>query len=594
MAEAQFRFSPRPNRAHEIRWHSWGPEAFEEARAAEKPILLSISAIWCHWCHVMDETTYSDPALIARINEAFVPVRVDNDQRPDINQRYNMGGWPTTAFLTPAGEIITGGTFFPQDQMGAVLDQVLDYWRQHKDEIKDQLTPPQPPPLDTGRTEPDNQVVAGIVESIRQQFDRAYGGIGLAPKFPLPEVWELCLTYFTATGDGWAAGMAVRTLDAMAGSSLFDGVAGGFFRYSTTREWSAPHYEKLLEDNARLARLYLRAFQILGDDYYRQVADAVLAWANRTLMNPRGLWGGSQDADEEYYRLPPEERQRRPAPAVDPVVHTNWNALMISAQLLAAVLINPQTYAAVALTALEGLWDLMWDPQEETLYHFYTDRPMLPGLLVDVVDLSQALLDAYEFTGDAEHLHRVRQLLAYADRHLRDPEGVGYFDQIERPQAQGRLRHRQKLVSENAGLGLVLHRLGSITEDEELMDRAEALIAAFSPAAQQQGAFAAAWALAADRTAAPPLTATVVESPTRSGRELRQAAFGIFDRNRALRTLATDDPAFAASGFPDLPMPALYLCRGSACAQPVTSPEGILGALEQLAGMAAAPQVREG
>ena len=129
MPDSLFRFSPRPNQAHEIQWRSWGEDAFNEARAQQKPLLLSISAVWCHWCHVMDETTYSDPRIIERINERLIPVRVDNDQRPDVNMRYNMGGWPTTAILTPTGEIITGGTYVAPDQMLELLDQVEQYWR---------------------------------------------------------------------------------------------------------------------------------------------------------------------------------------------------------------------------------------------------------------------------------------------------------------------------------------------------------------------------------------------------------------------------------------------------------------------------------
>ena len=134
-SESEFHFSPRPNRAAEINWHRWSPEAFEEARAANKPILLSISAVWCHWCHVMDETTYSHAGVIDLINREYVPIRVDNDVRPDINQRYNMGGWPTTAFLTTSGDILTGATYLPPDQMTDALSRVASYYRTNQADI---------------------------------------------------------------------------------------------------------------------------------------------------------------------------------------------------------------------------------------------------------------------------------------------------------------------------------------------------------------------------------------------------------------------------------------------------------------------------
>ena len=580
MAEPTFRFSPRPNRAQEIDWHEWNQDTFQQAHAEDKPVLLSISAVWCHWCHMMDETTYSDAQIIARINSDFIPVRIDNDQRPDINQRYNMGGWPTTAFLTPSGEIITGGTYVAPEQMGPLLDQVVQYWEEHKEEIRDQLTPPAPAKLNLQAQAPAPESITKIMDTIRQQFDRAYGGLGVAPKFPQVDVWDLSLIFFTATGDGWAAGMTVRTLDAMAGSALYDAVAGGFFRYSTTREWTIPHFEKMLEENAQLARLYMHAYQVLGDETYRQLADQVLTWANKFLLNMNGLWGGSQDADEEYYRLPQEERDKRPAPFVDPVVHTSWNAQMISAQLMAAALINPTVYSPIALTALEALWDRMWD-EKAGLYHYENGDAELAGLLTDVAQFLNACIDGYEFTGDTVYLDRARTLIDYADRVLRADNGA-FYDQVDNPHAPGRLQHRQQPINENALMAKAFLRLGTITEDDQWTGRGRSLIAAFAPVAEEQGVFGALWAIVADRAQAPLLTATVVESHHRSGTALRQAIFGLFDRNRIVRTWPVGSENFSQSGYPEIPMPALYLCQGQTCAPAVTDPQGILEALQKL------------
>ena len=581
MSESLFRFSPRPNRAHEINWREWGADAFQQAKQEDKPILLSISAVWCHWCHVMDETTYSDPRIIQRINERLLPIRVDNDQRPDINTRYNMGGWPTTAILTPAGEIITGGTYINPDQMMGLLDQVDQYWQQNRAEIGDQLTEPNLPTLNEA-PHPDQSVVEQIIDTARQQFDRAYGGLGMMPKFPQPEIWELLLSHFTATGDGSLAGMTVRTLDAMAGSNLYDQTAGGFFRSSTTREWTIPHFEKMLEDNADLAHLYLRAFQTLGDETYRQISDHLLTWANNTLMNEEGLWGGSQDADEEYYRLPPEEREKKPAPYVDPTIYTHANALMIQSQLLAASLINPAQYGPIALTALEALYDRMWD-DETGLYHVDTkDRPELPGLLVDLVQLGHALVDGYEYTGDAIHLERAHTLVDWADKHLWG--GRVYWDQIERTgsDAVGRLQHRQQPLKENALMARLWMRLGTIENDDDAFDRGRAILGAMADFAKDQGIFGASWGLAADMAEAPPMTATLIDAPGHSGADLRRAMFGVFDRRRGIRSWPVGTPEFEASGMPELPLPALYICRGTACAAPVTEPEQIIEALRGL------------
>src|SRR5256712_7577978 len=187
MSEAaeEFHFSPRANRASEINWHPWSQEAFDEARHTGRPILLSISAVWCHWCHVMDETTYSHPGVIDLINREYVPVRVDNDVRPDINQRYNMGGWPTTAFLTPQGDILTGATYLPADQMADALGRVAGYYRDHKPEVVAGVL--------EGRKRAGSKVAAsagsldgGLVDrilgNVESAYDATYGGFGSAPK----------------------------------------------------------------------------------------------------------------------------------------------------------------------------------------------------------------------------------------------------------------------------------------------------------------------------------------------------------------------------------------------------------------------------
>ncbi|MBX5466827.1 MAG: DUF255 domain-containing protein [Firmicutes bacterium] len=580
MAEVVFRFSPRPNRAAEIPWQPFSPEVFAQAEAEGKLVLLSISAVWCHWCHVMDETTYSDDAVIARLSRDFIPVRVDNDQRPDVNLRYNLGGWPTTAVLTPRGEILAGGTYLNPEQLLSLLDQAQAYWQEHREEVLAAQNPPAPVPLKRDATQPQPAAVNQVVEAIRQQFDRAYGGLGLQPKFPLPDVWHLCLQHYLTVGDSPAAGMAIRTLDAMAGSRLFDPVAGGFFRYSTTREWTVPHYEKMLEDNAQLAIVYLRAFQILADEAYRQVANAVLTWANRTLITPEGLWGGSQDADEAYYQQDPEARQKLTPPRVDPVIHTNANAWMVSAQLLAAALINPGVYAPTAFTALEALWDRMWDP-ERGLYHYDDGTPSLPGLLVDVAALANALLDGYEYSGDPIFVERATALLHWADQHLYD--GTAYYDQIEDPSRQaGRLQYRQHPLADNAAMARFLWRLGLIQEDTALITRAQALLGAFEEFAAAQGVFGAPWALVAEGINTPLLSLTVVESDHRPGHTLRQAAAAVYAPNRLLRTVKQGTEAFRAGGYAEVPMPALYLCRGTVCAAPITTPEGIAPALQRL------------
>src|SRR5438309_1064119 len=199
-----FRFSPRPNRASDIGWRDWGEKAFQEAQVADKPILLAISAVWCHWCHVMDETSYSDDEVIRTINERYVPVRVDNDQRPDVNRRYNMGGWPTTAFLTPDGEILNGATYIPPEAMRHYAREVADVWREKRAELEPRLRELAQHEAHANEPKPGDlsvEIVSSVAALIRGQYDPEYGGFGREPKFPQPKLLRFLLDEYRRTRD---------------------------------------------------------------------------------------------------------------------------------------------------------------------------------------------------------------------------------------------------------------------------------------------------------------------------------------------------------------------------------------------------------
>ena len=340
-AAEEFHFSPRPNRASEIAWHNWSKEAFDEARSTGRPILLSISAVWCHWCHVMDETTYSHPSVIEIINRDYVPVRVDNDVRPDINQRYNMGGWPTTAFLTASGDILTGATYLPPDQMASALVRVAGYYRGNQAEIASRVLEARKQAASgvaRSAGELDSRLVDEILEAVKNAYDPDYGGFGGAPKFPQADAIVLLLEQSALRADDDLRRMAVHTLEKMTGGGTYDHVEGGFFRYSTTQDWSVPHFEKMLEDHAGL----VSALSLGG---MSSVLETTTGYLDRVLRNgDTGLYAGSQDADERYYALDAGGRAGEQAPYVDRRVYSSWNAALAVAYLDAR---NDRAEAAV-------------------------------------------------------------------------------------------------------------------------------------------------------------------------------------------------------------------------------------------------------
>src|SRR5712664_1323534 len=344
----------------EIKWQDWSKDAFEKAKLEQKPILLDIFGSWCHWCHVMDKTSYSDAAVADFVNKNFVAVRVDTDKRPDVNRRYNMGGWPSTVFLDSDGKVITGGTYIPPQQMREVLRSVTDLYQKSKGKIRSKLGPVNiPKPTGEELTE---RLIRDISTTMAVNFDIDYGGFGFEPKFPHTEALELALLRFHYTDEKEMMTVASRTLDKMGKGGVYDSVEGGFFRYSTTRDWSIPHFEKMAEDNAKLLAVYLHAFQLTGKPLYKDRAEGIVKYVNTSLSDSEhGGFYGSQDADEEYYKLDLSGRKTRKNPAIDRTVYTNYNAEFVSSFLLASVVLERPELGKFALKSLDRILDLPAD-----------------------------------------------------------------------------------------------------------------------------------------------------------------------------------------------------------------------------------------
>ena len=570
----EFRFSPRPNRAGEIRWREWGDAAFREAALVRRPILLGISAVWCHWCHVMDETTYSDPQVIELINTRYVPIRVDNDKRPDVNRRYNMGGWPSTAFLTPEGEIIAGGTYLPPEAMRQYLQQVDMVYRDRRGEIDQRvaelrLREAQARAAQTGPL--SWRVVDEIVLSTTRAFDPEFGGFGRDPKFPQPQVLRLILDEYRGRGDGSHAVMLHKTLSAMASGGMYDHVAGGFFRYATQRDWSVPHYEKMLEDNSELLALYAEAHRTFPSAGYDRVAADVSRWMREVLLRAdTHLFGGSQDADEHYYALDAAARAAHSAPYVDPIAYTNWNALAASGHLALTRATGSAEALSAAATTLGAVRGRLWDEAAGT-YHFDAgDGPRLPMLLTDLAALLTAQLDLYEAGGGASALAFAGRV---ADRlvSLEDPEQGGFADAPARDEP-GRAARPDRPIEDNGQAAEALLRLATLTGEERWRELAIRALRSFAGGYADWGQFAAPYARAVARALAEPLH-VVVTGATADAQAavLWQEALACDDPARVIERL---DPAHDASRLEQLGYAtfgaAAYVCVGTVCSTPIT------------------------
>ncbi len=305
--------------AHQpIDWNEWGEEAFAKARAEGKPVLLDIGAVWCHWCHVIDRESYENPEIAALINSLYIPVKVDRDERPDVDARYQsavsaisgQGGWPLTAFLTPDGKPFFGGTYFPPDDAGGrpgfkrILLAISEAFKARRTEVDNSANAlaeavAKAEVFHGARGIFDARVVDAVIDSALKQFDETHGGFGHAPKFPHAGTVDLLFERYQSTRDSQLLHVAERTLEGMALGGVYDQVGGGFHRYSVDERWCVPHFEKMTYDNSELLRNFLHGYQVTGKPLFRETAEGIIAWVGEVLSDPaRGGFYSSQDADQ--------------------------------------------------------------------------------------------------------------------------------------------------------------------------------------------------------------------------------------------------------------------------------------------------------
>ncbi|PKQ16944.1 MAG: thioredoxin domain-containing protein [Actinobacteria bacterium HGW-Actinobacteria-7] len=302
-----------------VDWFPWGDEAFEKARREDKPVFLSVGYSACHWCHVMAHESFEDEATAKLMNGHFVAVKVDREERPDVDAIYmkavqamtEHGGWPMSVFLTPDREPFYGGTYYPDTprhgmpSFTQVLERITELWQTQRDEVVgagarlSAVLAQHRAAAGTSGAPPSRDVLDSAVRGLRRTFDRRYGGWGGAPKFPQPAVLEFLLRRHLATGDTSILMMVTQTLDAMARGGIYDQLGGGFHRYATDAIWLVPHFEKMLYDNAQLARVYLHAWQVTGDTFYRRIAEETLDYVAREMLDAHGGFYSAQDADSE-------------------------------------------------------------------------------------------------------------------------------------------------------------------------------------------------------------------------------------------------------------------------------------------------------
>jgi uncharacterized protein YyaL (SSP411 family) len=453
-----------------IDWQPWDSNAFAQAARERKPVLLSIAATWCGACHEMDRTTYADPEVATLVHERFVPVRVDAERRPDINDRYNLGGWPTTAFLTPEGGLITGGTFVAAAAMAGVLTRVAAEFARFAADGAERFAADRADVADNSASAADNadhaEGDAALIERIFASFDERYGGFGIEPKFPHTAPLHLATALFHDTGDPRWQRIVEQTLDAMANGPLWDAAAGGFFRYATARDWQLPHREKLLDTNAAILRVCAEAAIVFGRGADRDRCASIARFITATLRAEGGGYVGSVG---------------------DTALYADSNASAAAALLAAATVLGDDGLAREALASFERVLLLCYRPGAG-LAHYYDGAARVRGLLVDHVAAVGALLDAHDASGGEPYRMMAEELCHVMIRDLWDAENGGFFDRVAGRDDVGLLRAQRKPFA-NAEAAIALDRAG-------FREHALGALCAAGRQLEGQGPLAAQYALA--------------------------------------------------------------------------------------------------
>ena len=577
------------NQGQSIPWLPWGPDAFAQAQETDRPVLLSIGAVWCYWCRVMDETTYVDTEVSDYVKRHFVPVRVDTDHHPEVNSRYNVGGWPTTAFLTPHGGIIGGATYLPADQLLAMLKEVERAYRVEKVQLYEQgngllqQRREQVARASAG-AEIEPIVVDRIARRVTGTYDARHGGFGEDLKFPGAPILQFLLHLYRTSGEAFYRVMLEKTLDGMVQGDLFDRHEGGFFRYCGNPDWSQAQHEKLLEDNLAITRVLLDAALILDREDYRQVASQSMDYLLGPLYDASsGGFHGSQGAHSDYFGLPLDLREELAPPPVDPCCYVSSSAQAVSLLLEASWKLPRPDLKEKALATLDRIDALARSGQ---LGHTFDSGGPLPhaggDLVVDWAYLLNALVDAYNHTTDGERFRqRSEEVASKLVDAFADARNGGFFDVEESPDAVGYLRLREKPLPDNIVAAWGLLKLDQASYASEFRDVIRDSLSAFVEANRVYGEFAASYGLLLDLYLNEPVEITVEGNFSQpAARELLAAAMRTPTPHLVIKATASEDPE----------APALaHVCFNTVCLPPVSDPESLAETVDNATKPQASP-----
>lgn len=569
-----------------VQWQHFEPSTLARAADEDKPVLMVLTAPWCKHSRALLSTSFADPEVAAAVAASFVPVHVDSERRPDVNQRFGTGAWPTIAWLTPEGELIAQDNFLDAAELHVRLERIRDAWLTDRENIQRRIGEVWSQ-VDERNTRSGDQlrreVVDEIAATIHEKFDPQHGGLGEGLKFPHPEALDFALIQVQKRGDDRMREVVTTTLGRMMESPLHDQVEGGFFRFSQTPDWHSPNYEKLLDQNALILRNYLEAYQIFGEASFRRVAEGIVRWMLEVMRDAEtGALAGSQDGEADYFTGDAALRAQRRPPAIDRTVYCHANALAASSLFKAAAVLDRPEWRSRGSEVLQLLLERLFDGRD--VYHYWDGTYHLPGMLYDQALLIRALIDAAQNTGDSDLLIPAEQIAARAIEQSKAPGG-GFFDIRIDPKSQGSMKRRNRSILDNAAMAESLVRLSYLARRPELHEEAVTALEAFSDDFREYGYYVAGYGRAVDLCFYEPLFVTVVgDRNSAEAAALRHAALSPYVPSRIVQTLDPDaDPVLLGrSGLVASDRPVAHLMVGRRPQGTASTPDELLEAIRSV------------
>ena len=553
-----------------IAWRDWGAAAFEEARALDRPVLLSATASWSGDTRLLQERVFADQTLAALVHETLVPIRFDADRLPHVRDRYNSNGWPITALLTPDGDVLWAGHTTGPDQMRSVVAQASQAWRARREEIDAEMRRRQLAGASSRARASSGMVrreaADDVLAAAQAAFDLRNGGFGETYKLVVPDIIELLLIEGNALENPDWIEMATRTLDGMLAGDVVDREHGGFYRLTREPDWTQPSTEKLLETNAWALRAFGFGAHVMSRADWREAAERTVAWVDSTLALPDGLWGGSQAADDAFHA-----GASNVAPPVDRTVYTDACAQWICALAEVGGRVGRDEWVQRAITALDTLLATMRAP--DGLMHHYRaegESPECAGLLSDIAEVARACIVVAQASGDARWVDAAFDLAGTMLHHFWAADG-GFCDIASSVEKVAGLRHEARPFETNAAAASVLVELSTLEPGRALRASAERSLAALSPLAGRYGIAAAGFALAVEHYFEPPRAFVVVGSGDAADR-LRRTALALPVMDRHVWTLAGGG-AIGGRRFDPADTAVVYACSSRRCSAPISRPE---------------------